>query len=362
MNDKSLNSLVSAYHDGELTAAERLEVESLLATSAEARAELEGYRRMSSLLREAGSPPSGIDLAPLVMQTIGQQQVQPTRVTRPQERSITTPWTAIAAVAAGLIAVVGLTWQMAPNNGPQVANRQPDKKPVPSPVIDTNDVKPETKTAVAVASQDVKPVAPEVKPEAKPGVQQVAAADLPLDVIKNLKRVNPAKIVTYLSKSGKDVSVFHLMVLDTKPGLESLQLILSSQQIAAPKDGGEQSGVMAVYVEANQNQLDKVIAELQREEQPQFVGLAVQQSPVKAEELRKIVKSSATDVASQQVPLKQGELTTLGVNPVQSEQMIAALKGRGGRSVVAPLASNGDSNPIRKLLIILEKAPDWMRN
>lgn len=355
MNDKPTNSLISAYHDGELTAAERTEVERLLATSPEARAELEAYRQVSSLLREAGRPALDRDLTPMVMQTIEQDMLLPKAAQPLRGRQANwTKWAAVvAAVAMCLIVVVGINLQRDPQ-APVVAQNTPvtpDVKPVEVKPIDITP-KPEGSNAVTIAKNDatvVKPIDVGIAPE-----------DLPLEVIENLKQAVPGKIVRYLKQSGKDeVAVFHLMVLDVQPGLESLQMILSAQQISGPKEKNGQVGVMAVYVQANQDQMDKVIAELIREEQKQFVALAVQPS-VKAEEVQKLVKGDSTDAASQQVAIKEGELSSLGVAPVSPEQLASKNRNRG-RNASTPFAQKttgqGDESPMRKVLIVLEKVP-----
>ncbi len=351
MNDNSDKMhLISAYHDGELTAAERGEVEQLLATSPEARAELESYRKVSSLFREAGRPALESDLTPVVMQMIEQRMLLPT--TAPQPASETrqdkawTKWAiVIAAAAAGLMVAV----QAIPRNpaqAPAVAHQ--DVKPAPAPAVPQPEIaKPETNAVAEVTP---------VKPAAVPAPQLVGT-DLPLEVIENLKRANPGKIVRFLKQSGKDVTVFHLMVLDIQPGLDSLQMILSAQQISGPQGQQTQPGTVAVYVQANQDQLDKVIAELQSEQQKQFVALAVQPTPVKAEEVQKLMKGQPADVASQQVPLKKSELTTLGVKPVEDVQIVAS-RTRRGQAAGPVRALNGADSAQRKLLIVVEKAPE----
>lgn len=341
MNDKPNNSLISAYHDGELTAAERAEAERLLASSPEARAELEAYRHVSSLLRESGRPTLDRDLTPVVMQTIEQQMLLPT-TTQPlrSQQADWKKWAAVvAAVAMCLIVVVGINMQRDPQL-PVVVKNDPVKSIEVTPKPQDNNV------TIVKTTPDVKPIEVGIAPE-----------DLPLDVIENLKKAVPGKIVRYLKQSGKDVAVFHLMVLDVQPGLESLQMILSAQQISGSPEKNGQVGVMAVYVQANQDQMDKVIAELIREEQKQFVALAVQQ-PVKADDVEKLVKRQPSEVASQQVPLKLGQLTSLGVNPVQSEQIVASRNNRSSRAPALPRALGGDDSPMRKVLIVLEKAPE----
>lgn len=354
MNDKSANhlDLISAYHDGELTAAERAEVEQLLASSPEAQAELESYRTLSNLLCDAGRPALETDLTPVIMQMIEQRMLLPATNSQPisetRKGKAWTKWAvAVACAAAALVMAMRIIPQDAgpdPVVAHQPANHTSD---IPS-AVPSVDTKQESEPAIAAGNSE--------KPVFTPA-PQLAAADLPLEVIENLKRANPGKIVRFLKQSGKDVTVFHLMVLDIQPGLESLQMILSAQQISGPKDHQAQPGVVAVYVEANQDQLDKVIAELQSEQQKQFVALAVQ-APVKAEEVQKIVKGQPTDVVSQQVPLKKSELSTLGVTPVQEGQIIASRSIRTGRAPSQMKALNGSDSPLRKLLIVVEKAPE----
>ena len=353
MNDKSANhmQLISAYHDGELTAAERADVEQLLASSPEARAELESYRSMSGLLREAGRPTLQSDLTPVVMQMIEQRMLLPTTAVQPlnetRQGKTWTKWAvAIAAAAAALMIAIRVIPQNA-GIDPVVA-QQVQPAPVTPVAPQPDHTKPEDKTAIAKVTPD--------QPGATPA-PQLAQADLPLEVIEDLKRANPGKIVRFLKQSGKDVTVFHLMVLDIQPGLDSLQMILSAQQISGPMGQQAGSGTVAVYVQANQDQLDKVIAELQSEDQKQFVALAMQQAGVKAEEVQKLMKGQPANVASQQVPLKNSELATLGVNRVQSKQLAESL-ARRGQVPPRPLAQNGGDSSARKVLIVVEKVPE----
>lgn len=352
MNDKPVNSLISAYHDGELTATERAEVDQLLATSPEARAELEAYRQVSRLLREAGRPALDRDLTPVVMQTIEQQMLLPHAAQPLRSRQANwTKWAAVvAAVAMCLIVVVGINLQRDPQAPVVVKNNPvtPDVKPV--------EVQPKDRdkdgNAVVIAKNDATDV--------KPIDVGLAPEDLPLDVIENLKKAVPGKIVRYLKQSGPDVTVFHLMVLDVQPGLESLQMILSAQQISGPQEKNGEVGVMAVYVQANQDQMDKVIAELIREEQKQFVALAVQPS-VKADVVQKVMKGDPSEATSRQVALKEGELSRLGVAPVPSEQLAKKNRNRSAAGSVQfsqKTTGQADESPMRKVLIVLEKVPD----
>ena len=361
MNEKIQDNLISAYHDAELSAAERADVERLLASSPEARAELESYRRLSGLLRESGRPTLTADLAPLVMHSIERQMLLPQTVSRPLATPRSTNWAgALVALTAAMMVAVSLMPQG--NRDRQFANRH--QAPVmPQNVVaqpGPNSLQPLGGHAVA-ANDTVKPATKPDQTPANPVVApQLAASDLPLNVIEDLKKANFGEIVRFLKNSGKDVTVFHLMVLDVQPGLESLQLILSAQQISGPMNQPSQSGVVAVYVQANQNQLDKVIAELMSKDREQFIALAVPPLPVKASEVQKLMTGKPENVASSQMPMQQNELSKLGVNAVQSKQILAAREGRNVRfpgSSFSVKTPGRDNSPNRKVLIVLEKVP-----
>ena len=360
MNEKIQDNLISAYHDAELSAAERTDVQRLLASSPEARAELESYRRLSGLLRESGRPTLTANLAPLVMHTI-KRQMLPQTASRPLATPRSTNWAgALVALTAALMVAVSLMPQGKRDR--QFANRH--QAPVmPQNVVaqpGPNSLQPLGGHAVA-ANDIVKPATTPDQTPAKPVfAPQLAASDLPLNVIEDLKKANFGEIVRFLKNSGKDVTVFHLMVLDVQPGLESLQLILSAQQISGPMNQPSQSGVVAVYVQANQNQLDKVIAELMSKDREQFIALAVPPLPVKASEVQKLMTGKPENVASSQMPMQQNELSKLGVNAVQSKQILAAREGRNVRfpgSSFSVKTPGRDNSPNRKVLIVLEKVP-----
>ena len=69
MNDVPNSELLSAYLDGELTAAERAHVEQLLSTSPAARQSMDELRALSSTIRGLPSQKLGEDLSQLVLRT-----------------------------------------------------------------------------------------------------------------------------------------------------------------------------------------------------------------------------------------------------------------------------------------------------
>ena len=363
MNNKSSSELISAYHDGELNAAELAAVEQLLATSAAARAELESYQSLSGMFREAGRPTLAADLTPAVMQMIEQRMLLPETAARPERSSrsgrVWTKWAVvIAAVAAGLMVAV----QVVPQNPAQLPAVVQHPAPAPAPQV--ADKPAEDQTAVAqVDPVPAKTPAPEVAPAVTP---QLATADLSLEVISDLKRANPGKIVRFMKQSGSDVAVFHLLVRDVQPGLEALQKILSAQQIAAPNDQVAQPGTVAVYVQASQDELDKVIAELQSEAQPQFVALAVQPA-VKADEFSKLIPNQPAEQTSRQVALQADQLYAVGVAQVPSDALLANRSVTGSAAAIPRAMTQGNAGSIKrlsssfkKLLIVVEKAPQGM--
>lgn len=70
MNQDDFSLLLSAYLDGEVTAAERAEVERQLEASADARRQLTELRQLSGLVRELPTPPMPLELGPAIIQQL----------------------------------------------------------------------------------------------------------------------------------------------------------------------------------------------------------------------------------------------------------------------------------------------------
>ena len=75
MSEFSSPDLISAYADNQLSDQERQEVDALLERSPEARAELESYRKLGSLLKNLPEQQAGSDLARRVLAQAEQESL-----------------------------------------------------------------------------------------------------------------------------------------------------------------------------------------------------------------------------------------------------------------------------------------------
>jgi anti-sigma factor RsiW len=399
MSDHGMEkSLISAYCDGELNAIELAEAEQLLETSEEARAELQSYRNLTNLLQDNARPTFRVNLAASVLQAIQPQAVvaQSASATtvasgRSTSHDSTSPhfntnrksvrlWTVVAASAACLAMMV---WVGLNRGGrPQLANHEQPQSTEKSVVtnsaasgfsaessktseVTVARVEPQPKTGTTAAQVGAKPVTTLVDTKvAKP----LQASQLPVELIADLKNSNVGQIQRFIRQNKDGVTVFHLMVMDLKPGMASLEMILSAQQISAVdgKPVNDRADVVAVYIEANQDKMDSLVQQIKQDHE-KFLALAVQKDAMPSAQMASLTakKTSDATTASQAIPVNAGELQTAGVEPLKSEQIAMAHNERGHRSSRPPvkaLAQNVPGspqlakNPTFKLLILVEQA------
>lgn len=407
MSDHELEkSLISAYCDGELNATEQARAEELLATSPTARAELQSYRQISNLLQEAGRPvlgrtAMGLNLTSSVLGAIEELEAGSAagKATRPD----TTPagpnrrgfsdrrWAAFAASAACLAAVV---WISLPGrNDNPIAQQQPNQKNDSGELAghdskvqtarnqnDTQNTGERTSTiqpgsAVVAQNQTVNetvngqsttppmnalPMSPSLA-DAK--ASPLDASQLPVELIADLKNASPGHITRFIRQNSDGVTVFRLMVMDVKPGLESLEMILAAHQISSDdgKPVSKSADVVAVYVEAKQDKMEALVQQIQADHQ-KFLALAVQEQAMPEAQAAGLKSKKGT--GEQAIAVDSNALKNVGIAPLQPQQIEMARnapRGRtGGRGVPKSLANRqqgtGDESPMLKLLIVVEKA------
>jgi len=385
MSDHEMEqSLISAYCDGELNAAERAQAEALLATSAEARAELQAYRKLSRMLHDAAFPQPQANLTADVLQAIDQRElvgsastVATARPSRPRSaaRSDKRMWVAVAASAACVTAMVwfglngiGNDRQLAiePNDQPPHSIASPVPNNTKTLVQNSNTITPNEQTVpkTVVAHNSVNHDAAVEPGNTKVVAKPLEADQLPVELIADLKNSNVGQITRFIRQNQDGVTVFHLMVMDVKPGLASLEMILSAQQISGVdgKPVNDRADVVAVYIEANQEKMEGLVQQIKTDHE-KFLALAVQEHAVSNEQMAPL-KTSKSE-GGQVIAVDAGDLKSVGVAPLQPQQIEVALnqpRNRGGFRVPKALANRAQvpgavtDSPLYKLLILVEKA------
>jgi hypothetical protein len=120
MNDRHPTELLSAYLDGEVTTAERIQVERHLDQCEGCRALLGDFRTMASAAAQEPPPPVPAGMASRIVATLGTLPAERTRARRARPLFAWVPLP--VAVAAGLLAALAGTWVL--------LRRQPDRQPV----------------------------------------------------------------------------------------------------------------------------------------------------------------------------------------------------------------------------------------
>lgn len=384
MSDHEMKkSLISAYCDGELNAVELAQVETLLATSETARAELRAYRQMSTLVNNA-RPQIQANLTSSVMQAIRSQS---SATATPRSRSNTVVASSQASrdsagrtyaghrswalVAASVVAVAVVFWVGVRRGGNDELAQNKDQQKSGSEVASNSQTglveagEPDaTKSEQSIARTDVNPDAKTVA-TTNTVSPPFDASQLPVELIDDLKNSNVGQIQKFIRQNKDGVTVFHLMVVDITPGMESLEMILSAQKISTidGKPTNDRADVVAVYVEAEQGKMEGLVEEIKKEHE-KFLALAVQRDAMPNEQMASLTpkKSSAT---SQAVPVDAQQLKNVGVSPLKTEQIELARnqsgrrgsrEGARGMALKPPGSKLLNESPMLKLLIVVEKA------
>ena len=173
MNDPTWDSLLSAFHDGELVPGERERVERLLVDSEEARAELDDYRRLAESFQELPRERLPVEFAAEVLQCAERRMLLPDSRTAVVKSTATRRrfgWssvvalTATAAVALVLVARPARLWGPAEPIGEQAAKQNaPGAVNLPMAALDATDesaepaqAEPDRKIAANETARDSK--------------------------------------------------------------------------------------------------------------------------------------------------------------------------------------------------------------
>lgn len=295
--DKTLQpELISAYFDGEVTAAERAAVEKVLAESAEARAELAAYQVLSAALRGGDGATPTIDVSQAVLEAIAGERPEvrglarlagPANVAKGRFSRLL-PLGFAAALA--MVALIGIGWRMSFHVGPMevpVADAELEKAneaqppPLDSPIA-------ESESSLDAMAEPAPPMArPESGGEAptladSPATASEAAETAPSVagslVDQHLVPGNMGNVYSFVDQTGaEEILVLRAQVRDLPGAMKHIQDVLTRNSIhsgtispseeflglavgeAVPRED------RAVYVESDAEQVKLALDDLQRE-------------------------------------------------------------------------------------------------
>lgn len=289
MNDNFQDEWLSAFLDGEATPEERAEVERRLNASPEIRQELEDLTDVSQLLRELPQCQAPEELRSAVLQAAERATLLPPAA--PPAKRGWKPAAISLATSAAAVLVLVFVWQGgAPEHATDatipLAQEQArlEMDFAHTDQVQLGPSEPES-TAIALRSsadaRESSVAAPAAASSATPAEPTEASgravvsrgnARLVFDA-EDLNGAHVGDVIQAIDNSGEELTVVKLTVVDRQEGLETLQFLLSKNQIhndsAAPKNSAIPSTdhIVAVYVESSRTQLAVALEEFMREQQ-----------------------------------------------------------------------------------------------
>ena len=286
--------LISAYFDGEVTAAERAAVERVLAESAEAREELAAYRVISSTLRSSELDTAKIDVSREVLSTIGNEGFDTPPPNRLAETAGRAKWRFSRLLPLGftaalaLLVLIGIGWRINFHVGPMevpvagIAEQEADQA-MPPP-----QVPPTPESFSSIDETEMAESGPAMVDSAMVGHARLMlensastagqASDAGGPVDQQLNQRNLANVYWFIDNTAaEEILVVQAQVRDVEGAVNQIQGLFTRNSIHAttvsptdePLGFAEERGVprddRAVYVESGADRVKLVLHDLQRE-------------------------------------------------------------------------------------------------
>lgn len=310
------DDLLSAFHDGEITPAERASAEQRLATSADARREFSEFKQISALLKELPRDRLPSEFPQQVLQAIEREMLIPSQPVDSSDVARTQSsrrWIGAAAVltsAAGLLLLVRALDDRAGRDGvndqrlagtqniPAAPVEVAADSPLPMAADDSVSLVGKSDLAAGAAGQNGVFANPPTNTFTRARIAGGAAGDKFVLDQTALRTADVGEVVRAIQQTeGDEVAVVFLTVVDRQEGLNGLQLLLTknhftrseqeatenSDRLSSPASGADE--MQAVLVKSNAAQLATALNQLRQEKYLQ--NLEVNQ-PVLLAELNEV--------------------------------------------------------------------------
>lgn len=280
MTDFSSHNLISAYVDDRLSPEERAEVERLLQSSDEARAELDSYRQLRKALKALPTEQAPADLLSRVMAQAEQESLHgkplATVAAADEKGSFGKRWTipALSVVATvGLVLLVMIQFNPPRDNLENAATTNLASNP---PEIASNesfdddaDIDRTTVVDEAVSlDAEVRELEQNLTLRDQIQFAQSGNADGTINMLSayDLRTAEVGDVVDALQVKDDGVVVVQLTVIDRQRFLDAFHVMLNVPPDArkSNNDGERKNDILAVYVEAGEGRFEKLMAQLQQ--------------------------------------------------------------------------------------------------
>jgi len=286
MSSFSSHHLISAYVDDCLSLEERADVEALLESSAEARAELESYRQLRQALKALPTEPAPSDLFKRVMAQAEQESLHGkplAKVPVAQDHgSFRKRWTIPAASAIASLGLLLLVMaQLRPQHGlPEIASTRDaasnsaafDASESMGTAAEPTGGEVGNLEVGALDGEEVLKLRNNLDLSEQLPMTESFDADGTMRMISgyDLRTARVGDVIDALQMTGDRVAVVQLTVLDRQRVLNSMHVLLSNLEVPeearrANTYGERKSDFHAVYVEAGEGPLKELVALLQKD-------------------------------------------------------------------------------------------------
>ncbi|MBD3674611.1 MAG: hypothetical protein HUJ26_13900 [Planctomycetaceae bacterium] len=275
MSNSPSHDLISAYVDDRLSVEERAEVDALLESSPEARAELESYQKLSGLLKGLPTEEAPNDLASRVMAQAERESLHGKTIAQPASStpSSSRRWIISTASLISAVAILFLAFrQFSPQDSEnaEIAMSHADST---AEEADSNDLFFEAGEPVALEGTEMSGAKLAATLGATPDRLSMELGDNGLMKLidpQDLKTAEIGDTVEGWQFQGDRVVVVQLTVVDREEVLNSMQILLSDLSIPAESGNAdalknENGDFYAVYVEADQEKMATALRELQED-------------------------------------------------------------------------------------------------
>ncbi len=290
------DDLLSAFHDGEATSAERAAVEQRLTTSADTRRELVEIKQIAALLKELPRDRLPSEFPQQVLQAIEREMLIPSRPVDSTDAARTQSsrrWIGAAAVltsAAGLFLLVRALDDRAGRDGPKDQRMAGLSKlqsapvevaadsPLPMAAEDSVSLVRKSDVAAGAAGQNGVLANAPTNTFTRAGIAGGASGDRFVLDQTALRTADVGEVVRAIQQTeGDEVAVVFLTVVDRQEGLNGLQLLLTknrftrteeevtgkADRVSSPAGGADE--MQAVLVKSNVAQLATALKQLRQE-------------------------------------------------------------------------------------------------
>ncbi len=228
---------LSAYYDGELSAAERAEVERLLTERADLRSELGGLADLSQKLNELADDQPDFDLRPLLLKQIENSRRSPLPLVSAPTPIRRRAWMPLLLSTCSLMLLAAVMWPLltTTDSSPQVASYESAADQLPRPQVaivkSTIAEHSEEEASDSVVALDGSSTPNEASPPEEVGQADGTGPSVVLAQIERTRGIKAGEIISRMIESGNTPMLVEYTVVDVRRSSRNVEILLQEHKI-----------------------------------------------------------------------------------------------------------------------------------